>query len=131
MPPKWLLADDLLSGAPAVAVLADWSAAAGGSPDRAALAALPAEGDDVDCEIEWRESKPDVLYRAVAPSLEKAVAGEGCRGDEGVGQRRDSVARGLRVVGGRLIAVLESRTVSRDGTRVTEGVRSPSTCARA
>jgi hypothetical protein len=43
LPPEWMIADDLLSGAPAVDALAAWSAATGGRPDRDALTALLAE----------------------------------------------------------------------------------------
>lgn len=43
LPPEWTIADDLLSGTPAVEAIANWSAATGGEADRAALAALLAE----------------------------------------------------------------------------------------
>lgn len=43
LPPEWMLSDDLLTGAEAVAALVGWSQASGGEPDRAGLAALLAE----------------------------------------------------------------------------------------
>lgn len=46
LPPEWMIADDLLSGAPAVEAIAAWSAATGGGPDRDALASLLAESPE-------------------------------------------------------------------------------------